>query len=914
MRRPLWLSPLLVLISLAALPQAASAAEPPNQHDPCASGGRNTCGTTGVGKYDRYRYGTRWFGDFRGAIDGVSAGAFCIDLRFWYPSKRFAYEKRPIAGLKSKERKSISAAKLRQMAYALWNFGRSRQRNQQAAVMLYVHGLMDDGAPGEVDPKAIGVSSLYARIARDARRYAGPYRVQVDLPSSGLTVGTAIKPTVRVLASSGAVVPNATVDLSGSAGATGLPRTISTGRTGVARLALTPSDAKGGLRLSARATGLAAAEPDLYVPTRGASARSGQRLVVPATASVATERAVPVAPARIKVTTAATPTSVLLGTQSTDKVTISGAPAGWSAPIAVRLYGPAPSQAAIRCDGPPAAEVTHRAGGGDSITPPVTPSAPGWYGYQLVVPGSDDVIGTTTPCAEPSESLRVEVQPRVHTQISNQLLNGPGSVTDTVWIEGLSGQPATVAAALYGPLPAADKLTCDGPPVWSGSFAAATDGQYVTDPVQLSVPGYYTYRERLTGSEFVRVTDTACGDAAETTIVRGHPQITTQISSQDTAVGSEVTDTAVVTGLGKLRADVAVELWGPFPSRDAIRCEGTPYWTGTFPADGDGSYRTAPVKLQKAGYYTYREAITGSTAYDGVQTACGEAAETTIARAKPQVTTVVSSAVTRPGSSISDRIKVTGLGQTPARVEVELFGPFASRGQIRCGGTPYWKGAVDVAGDGEVSSPSVRLAKAGFYTYRERIAGSESVTGTETACAEEAETSLGRPLILTGRGEGERVAEVRATAAPGAVAPTQVRLDRLGVRASLGAVAIDLGTGALAVPKDIKRAGWWADGADLASKAGTVLLAGHVDSAKRGAGAFFRLKSARRGDTVTVSGGGRTQRYRVTSVTRVAKERLPVGIFTRTGSRRLVLVTCGGPFDRRSGHYRDNILVTAVPR
>jgi len=36
-------------------------------------------------------------------------------------------------------------------------------------------------------------------------------------------------------------------------------------------------------------------------------------------------------------------------------------------------------------------------------------------------------------------------------------------------------------------------------------------------------------------------------------------------------------------------------------------------------------------------------------------------------------------------------------------------------------------------------------------------------------------------------------------------------------------------------------------------------------------------------------------------------------VFARTGKARLVLVTCGGPFDQRSGHYKDNIVVTAVP-
>jgi hypothetical protein len=46
---------------------------------------------------------------------------------------------------------------------------------------------------------------------------------------------------------------------------------------------------------------------------------------------------------------------------------------------------------------------------------------------------------------------------------------------------------------------------------------------------------------------------------------------------------------------------------------------------------------------------------------------------------------------------------------------------------------------------------------------------------------------------------------------------------------------------------------------------------------------------------------------------RMRKEALPSSIYTRTGAPKLVLVTCGGPFDSRSGHYRDNIVVTAAP-
>jgi hypothetical protein len=43
------------------------------------------------------------------------------------------------------------------------------------------------------------------------------------------------------------------------------------------------------------------------------------------------------------------------------------------------------------------------------------------------------------------------------------------------------------------------------------------------------------------------------------------------------------------------------------------------------------------------------------------------------------------------------------------------------------------------------------------------------------------------------------------------------------------------------------------------------------------------------------------------------KDSLPTSLYSRRGRPRLVLVTCGGPFDAGIGHYRDNVVVTAVP-
>ena len=792
------LLPLLTVLVLLTGAASASAIEPPNQNDPCARAGKNTCGTAGKGSYRTYEFGPRWFGDFRGAVRGEDGPTFCIDLRFWYPSRKFRYERKPASGLVNREGEDVSASNLRRINFAMWRFGRTDRATDQAAVMLYVHSLMGDAARGEIDPGALTAASrtIYRRIQRDAARYAGPYRIRATLPD-GLVAGREAEVKVEVLGAAGRAVPDVDLELSAT-GASGVPATASTG-DGTATVKLTPTDPAAGLKLAVRAPGLPADVPVLYVPARRDAARNAQRLVAPAGAAVRTEASAP-----------------------------------------------------------------------------------------------------------------VKAAPAVVTQISAQSAAPGTAITDTVKVSGLAGQTVTVQAALYGPYPAPDKITCADAPVWTGSFVADHDGDYVTAPVTLTVPGYYTYRESIAESPTVTGVQTACAEAAETTVVRGAPAITTQVSAQTTAPGAQITDTAVVTGLGKLSATVNVELWGPFASPAEIRCEGTAAWTGTFVANGDGSYTTAPVTVPAAGYYTYRESIAATDAFAGVTTACGEAAETTFAKATPAVTTIVSAAAVKPGKQIHDRIKVTGLGKTPARIEVELFGPFPSRAAIRCDREPYWTGSVDVTGDGEVRSPGVTIREVGFYTYRERIAGSESVTGTETACAIEAETSLGRPLIVTGR--GDRVREVVAAQDEDVPEPTRIRSTDLGIDAPVSAMGIDMRAGALGTPENIDRIGWWRDGAAPGAKAGTILLAGHVDSARRGAGAFYGLKRAQRGDRVQLrADDGSTRTWRITSVKMMRKDSLPPEIYTRGGPRRLVLVTCGGPFDQRRGHYRDNIVVTAVP-
>jgi hypothetical protein len=143
--------------------------------------------------------------------------------------------------------------------------------------------------------------------------------------------------------------------------------------------------------------------------------------------------------------------------------------------------------------------------------------------------------------------------------------------------------------------------------------------------------------------------------------------------------------------------------------------------------------------------------------------------------------------------------------------------------------------------------------------------------------------------------------------------PVSLSLPTLGVRASVLPVVNDHGT--LGVPDDPAQVGWWSASALAGAATGTVVLDGHVDSATSGPGALFRLASLKANDPITLSTGtGQLRRYTVTARRVYDKaDGLPADIFDQAGPARLVLISCGGPFDRTAGSYLDNIVVFAVP-
>ena len=142
-----------------------------------------------------------------------------------------------------------------------------------------------------------------------------------------------------------------------------------------------------------------------------------------------------------------------------------------------------------------------------------------------------------------------------------------------------------------------------------------------------------------------------------------------------------------------------------------------------------------------------------------------------------------------------------------------------------------------------------------------------------------------------------------------------------GAPASLTIPAIDVHTrlvglglnpdGSLQVPIDFSVAGWYELGPRPGER-GAAVLVGHVDS-KQGPAVFYRLGELVPGSLVRVGwASGAEVRFRVYAVREYAKAAFPTSlVYGETPTPELRLVTCGGPFDRQTGHYLDNVVVFA---
>jgi len=178
----------------------------------------------------------------------------------------------------------------------------------------------------------------------------------------------------------------------------------------------------------------------------------------------------------------------------------------------------------------------------------------------------------------------------------------------------------------------------------------------------------------------------------------------------------------------------------------------------------------------------------------------------------------------------------------------------------------------------------------------------------------DARAAVERPSTRTTVADAEALAGVRHFRSvrpdPSVPLPTSVVIPSIGVTSDLQRLGRDA-EGAIEIPSGWQVAGWYSEGV-RPGQVGPAVIVGHVDSAQ-GPAVFFRLRELRRGDQIAVTReDGSSATFVVDRLEQHAKTRFPTDdVYLPTLEPTLRLVTCGGAFDRSTGHYRDNLVVFA---
>jgi hypothetical protein len=167
--------------------------------------------------------------------------------------------------------------------------------------------------------------------------------------------------------------------------------------------------------------------------------------------------------------------------------------------------------------------------------------------------------------------------------------------------------------------------------------------------------------------------------------------------------------------------------------------------------------------------------------------------------------------------------------------------------------------------------------------------------------------------LVTDGAPAERA--VVAAAPLAASPPVGIDIASIGVHAPIGSVGLGP-NGAIEVPAP----GPSDDGpgryrlSPTPGALGPAVIVGHLDSLHAGPSVFFRLGELTPGQQVEVRRvDGRTAVFEVTAVASYVKHVFPSGaVFGDVDHAGLRLITCGGPIDPATGHYRDNTVVFAT--
>lgn len=184
-----------------------------------------------------------------------------------------------------------------------------------------------------------------------------------------------------------------------------------------------------------------------------------------------------------------------------------------------------------------------------------------------------------------------------------------------------------------------------------------------------------------------------------------------------------------------------------------------------------------------------------------------------------------------------------------------------------------------------------------------------------TALTSSASGTTSQPTSVAGAPPASGTQQAPPAADNGARPSLPVRVDVDAINAHSSLVQLGLNADKTVQVPPVSQplqAGWYKFGA-RPGEVGKAVILGHVDGGGQ-LGVFNRLRDLKPGDVAKVTEqGGQVLNFVVRQVQEIPKNQFPTqAVYGPSSQRELRLITCGGAFDKSSGNYVDNIIVSAV--
>lgn len=488
-----------------------------------------------------------------------------------------------------------------------------------------------------------------------------------------------------------------------------------------------------------------------------------------------------VTPAKPGITTVVPQSEVHLGdtpTFLTDTAFLSGTTANAKGAVTFSLYGDfdgSPDADSCETDDliktVASVEAFHGDGRYTSLAVEVTEA--GYYTWVATYDSTTaDNEDATHACGQESETVHVkQAQPSITTEAEQSavaLSAGKTSLTDKATLSGATADAkGSITFSLYGPFRSQPGATsCDDSGEDSnlvatvGSVEAFSgNGTYTSQPVQVTLAGYYTWVAEYDSDSNNRDATHPCGQEIETTLVeKAQPSITTEVPLRAVTLGpdgSDLTDTATLadaTATPVAGGTVTFTLYGPFATVPGAQSCEVPLEAEHNPQvvdvdKGNGSHATPDaVRVTQAGYYTWIATYSGDANNRSATHACGLASETVhVMPRQPVVSTQISATALVLGGqgsvSFSDQATLSEATNTAGgTITFGLFGPGATV-EAACATTGAVQGAaVAVTGNGTYQGPTVSVSAPGYYSWVATYSGDANNLAASHACGLPSET------------------------------------------------------------------------------------------------------------------------------------------------------------------------------